>query len=153
MTDIIYTWDFPSKKQRWSTWYIITISIVIWLVIWWFLTKQYWMSFIIILITWLVFFVENNSEDNTKVEINELWIKIWDSFYDFSKISSYTLIYSQDNAILLRLNLNKSWIKVIDLIIDNNIAINLKNILPNYIEENPEWELSLTEKLISILKL
>ncbi len=153
MEESIYSWTFSSKKYRWNSWYIIAFSIVIWLVIWWFLTQQYWMSFIVLLISWLMFFVENNSDDDIEVKINELWIKTWEWFYDFSRINSYSFIYSWENAIFLRLNLNKRWLKYIDLIVDNKITGELNNILPNFLEENPKWELTLWEKIISLLKL
>ncbi len=151
--NILYSWAFEDKKNRGSLWYIIALSIVIWLTIWWFLTKQYWMSFIILLIAWISYFVENNSEDVINVEINELWIKIWNSFYDYSKISSFYYVYNWDKAIFLRLKINKKWVKIIDLNINNNIVKELKNILPNFIEEDSKWELSFIEKIIKILKL
>jgi len=153
MNETIYTWTFSSKKHRWRSWYTITFSIVIWLVIWWFLTKQYWMSFIILLISWLWLLIENNSDDDITIEINELWIKAWESFYDFSRINSYSFIYSWEKAIFLRLNMNKKWLRNIDLIVDNRITSELNNILPNFLEENPKEELTMAEKIISLLKL
>jgi signal transduction histidine kinase len=153
MKDTIYTWKFEDKKNRWPLWYIIALSIVIWLSIWWFLTKQYWMSFIILLISWLTYFIENNKEDEIEVNINNLWIKISTIFYDYSKIDSYTFIYNNENAVFLRLNLNKKWIRNIDLYVNNEITEELKNILPNFIKEDKKAELSFSEKLISLLKL
>lgn len=151
--EIFYSWEFSSDKWRWKMWYIITISIVIWLVIWGFLTKQYVMSFLFILISWISFFIDNNSESEIKVEINSLWIKVSNSFYEFSKIESFWMIYEWWNAVLLRLNLKKRWIRVMDLNIDNEIAIKLKEILPNFLLEEEWWELSLTDKVIKMLKL
>ena len=151
--DILYSWKFNDKKERSQLWYIITLSIVIWLVIWWFLTKQYWMSFLIMLIAWVTYFVENNSEDEVNVYITNLWIKISNTFYDFSKINSFSLIYDGENAVYLRLIINKKWLKIFNVYIDNTIANNLKEILPNFIEENPKWDLSFIEKLINKLKL
>lgn len=151
--EIIYNWTFSNDKNRWKLWYIITLSIVIGLVIWWFLTRQYAMSFIIILITWVSFFIENNSEENSEVFITNLWIKINNSFFDYSKINSYSFIYEWDNCVLLRLNLVKKWLKIIDLNVDNDITLILKEILPNLITENEKWELSFAEKIIRLLKL
>lgn len=153
MSNIIYNWKFEDNKNRGSLWYIIALSIVIWLSIWWFLTKQYWMSFIVLLIAWVTYFIENNSDDEIEVSINELWIKIWQSFYDFSKIDSYSFIYNWDNAIYLRLDLNKKWLRTLDLDINNSIALELKWVLGNYLTENPKWELKFSEKIISLLKL
>lgn len=154
MSNLLYSWSFNSKKQRWAMWYTIVLSIAIWLIIWWFLSKQYWMSFVIIILVWLVFYVENNSEDIVPVNITDSWIKIENNFYAFSNISNYTIIYENENAIILRFSLDrKIWIQNIDIQIDNNIALDLRNILSNFIEENNKWELNFGEKLIRILKI
>lgn len=151
--EVLYTWSFPSKKDRSNKWYIIALSIVIWLVVWWFFTKQYWMSFVILMIAGLYYFIENNSDDEVFVEITSLWIKIWNSFYDFSSIESYFFIYNGENAEIIRLNLNKKWIRILDLIVNNNITIDLKNILPDYLKEWEKQDITLQEKFIRLLKL
>ncbi len=153
MTDIYYSWKFEDKKNRSSLWYVIALSIVIWLIIWWFLTKQYGMSFIVLLIAWITYFIENNSDDEIEVLIWELWVKIGWSFYEYSRINSYSMIYNWENALLLRLNMNKQWLRNIDLMVNNDIATQLNKILPSLLEENPKWELSLSEKIIHLLKL
>jgi len=131
MSNIIYEWNFSDTKNRGSLWYIIAISIILWLAIWWIFTKQYWLSLIVFLITWITFFIENNSSEFVNIEISDLWIKIWDYFYDFSSINDFSYIYSWNDATLLRLKLNKKGIKQIDLKINNDICMELKNILPN----------------------
>lgn len=152
--EIIYTWSFSNDKNRWPLWYIIALSIVIWLVVWGFLTKQYVMSFLIILITWVYFFVENNSEEITSIYIQNLWINIWNSFYEYTKFQSFNVIYTWNEARILRLVLkNNVWVKFIDLSIDNNVASILKDILPNFIIEDDKTEISFSDKLIKFLKL
>lgn len=153
MNNIIYSWNFSDNKNRGKFWYIIAISIVIWLAIWWILTKQYWLTFIVLLISWIIFYVENNSKEIIDVIISDLWIKISDVFYDYKKINTYWFIYRWDDAVLLRLNLNSRWLSKIDLKIDNKICLDLKNILNQFIEENENSELSTTDKLINFLKL
>ncbi len=148
-----YSWKFEDKKNRWQMWYIIVFSIVIGLVLWGFFTKQYWMSFVILLISWIGIYIENNSEDEIIVEVGELWIRVSESFYDYSKISGYTFIYEWEHAVMLRLQLIKKGIKAIDLFVDNTITQELKNILPQFIQENENEDLSLTDRLIRILKL
>ena len=152
-TDTIYTWTFSDKRERGTLWYIIALSIVIGLSIWWFMTKQYWMSFIVLLIAWLVYFIENNSYEEVKVLVTAMGIKVWSSFYDYSKIDSYSFIYNRENVIFIRLNLNKKWLKNIDLVVDNSTANELKDVLWNFLEEKPKWELTFSEKIISKLKL
>jgi hypothetical protein len=153
MMNIIYKWTFSDEKNRWKLWYIIAISVILWLAIWWIFTKQYFLSFIIILIAWIYSFVENNSSDIIEVIINDSGIKINEAFYDYSKIENFSFIYSWEELIYLRLILNKKWIKKIDLRINNKIWKELKEILPNFIKEAENWELSGTDKLINILKL
>lgn len=153
MSEYIYSWEFDDRKNRWSLWYIIAVSFVLWLSIWWFLTKQYWLSFIILLIWGLVYFVENNSEDIVEVKISNLWVKIASVFYNFSSINSFWIVYKWEQAVLLRFNLNKKWIKSIDVKLDNTILEQVKGILPNYLTETPKIELTFSEKLIQLLKL
>lgn len=153
MSENIYSWEFDDNKNRWTLWYIIALSFVIWISIWWFFTKQYWMSFIVLLIAWLVYFVENNSEDLVKVIITNLWVKIAWVFYDFTGIESFWIVYKWEDPILLRLNLNKKWLRNIDVKIDSTIVKDIKNVLLDYIKEIPKIELTFSEKMIKLLKL
>jgi len=154
MSNILCSWQFDSKKSRWATWYIVVLSIAIWLIIWWFLSKQFWMSFVIIILIWLVFYIENNWEDIVWVNIIQQWIKIWSSFYSFSEIKNYRIIYENENAVLLKLNLlKKVWIVSIDINIDNTIVVDIKNILINFIEEKTDRQLTFIEKMMRILKI
>lgn len=151
--DILYSWEFEDKKDRWPYWYIIALSIIIWIAIWWFMTGQYGMSFVVLFISWIFYFIENNSEDIVKVILTDVWIQIWKKFYEYTKITNYSYIYENDTPIFLRLVINKVSLKNMDLNIDQEIIQNLKNILPNYMEEDTKWELSVMEKLIHKLKL
>lgn len=153
MAENIYSWEFDDNKNRWSLWYIIALSFVIWISIWWFFTKQYWMSFIVLLIAWLVYFVENNSEDLVEVKITNLWVKIAWVFYDFTGIESFWIVYKWAEPVLLRLNLNKKWLRNIDVKIDSSIVKEIKDVLSDYIEETPKIELTFSEKMIKLLKL
>ena len=56
------------------------------------------MSFIILLISWLVYFVENNSEDEIQVQITEQGLYISNTFYDYSSIKKYSVWYQNDSA-------------------------------------------------------
>lgn len=154
MSNSLYSWSFSSKKDRSQIWYVVVLSIAIWLIIWWFLSKQYWMSFVIIILIGLVFYVENNSNDIIKVSILETWVKVDNNFYSFSNIKSYTIIYENDNAVLLRLSvLNKIWVRSIDIWINDSNLLDIKNILDNFLEENGKEQLKFIEKLIRLLKL
>lgn len=97
--------------------------------------------------------MENNSEERIKVDITDLGIRVQNIFYDYSRIHSYSLVYSGDQAVYLRLILKKRGIGFINLRIDNSIAGDIRSILPDYIEENPKQEISFIEKITHLLKL
>lgn len=153
MSQILYSWKFSDSKNRGNLWYTIAFSLVLGLAIWWFLTKQYGMSFIILLIAGLVYFIENNSQEEIAVVIKDQWIKIDQSFYDYGKIQSYNFVFQWENPIFLRLFLKKQALRTLDLRIDENIIHTLKDILPQLIEESEKQEITLSEKLIKTLKL
>lgn len=152
-TALLYTWDFEDTKDRWPIWYTIALSISIGLIIWGFLTQQYGMSIVIMIIMGLFFFLENNSEDNVHVEVTDLGILIQWVFYDYSRIASYSIIYSWSDALFLRLHLKRKGVSSLNLHISNGIASDIQSFLWEFLEENERQEVSMTEKLIQFLKL
>jgi hypothetical protein len=53
----------------------------------------------------------------------------------------------------MRLYLNKQGIKVLDIKVNNTIILDISQSIWNKIQENPQWKLNLSEKIISKLKL
>lgn len=151
--EILYTWEFQDKKDRWAYWYVIALSIVIGIFIWWIITHQYWLSFIVLFLSGIIYYVENNSDDEVQVYISDLWIQISQNFYEYWKIDNYTYIYSWNVPVILRLNLNKVWLKNLDLRINEKIFHDLQNVIPLYLSENWKEEMSLSEKIVYKLKI
>ena len=111
------------------------------------------LSFLIILICVIYLYLENNTERIINVSINPLWIKIWRKFYDYTKVSSFSIVFDWEDAILIRINLLVRGFKNLDLKIDNLIAYDLKEILPNYIIQWKSIKLTIIERLIRFLKI
>lgn len=156
MENSLYKWKFSDDRKKWKMWYILAISIVLGLSIWGIFTGQYFFSFAVFLVTGIYLFYENNFSGDVEVKITEMWINInWENFFDYSRIGSFSFVYDWENAIYLRLFLNQKWInvKVVNLFVDNKIAKDLKEILPNYIQESESSTLSFSEKLIISSKL
>lgn len=151
--NLLYSWNFEDTKERSPLWYIIALSVVIWLVIWGFLTKQYGMSFMFMLLAGIVFYVENNSEDEISVQVSELGIKVSEKFYDYSRISSFSFIFDGDTAVFLKLRIKQKGVPILQLKVNNSIVWNLKPIISQYIEENPKEDISLIDRIIHLLKL
>lgn len=65
-------WKYEDIKDRSPLWYMIALSVAIGLVIWGFFTRQYGMSIVIMLLAGIIFFIENNADDNVDVTVSEL---------------------------------------------------------------------------------
>jgi hypothetical protein len=153
MNEIIYKWSFQDKKNRWKLWYIIAISVALWLVIRGIFTKQYFFAFIIIILAWVYLFIENNWVDVVDVFVNQTGIKINETFFEYSRIKGFSFVYVWEQLVFLRLFLNNKWIWKLDLKINNEVWENLKQILPNFIKEEKNSELGFFDSLVSFLKL
>lgn len=153
MSEVLCSWKVSTKKNRSSLWYIVAFSIAIGFIVWWFLTGQYMMSFVIILLSWISFFVENNSSDETEIVLTETGIQIWDNFYDYGKVHSFWVVYNKDAPFLLRIILKTKILPVNDFHVDSEIVNKVRPVLQAYVQENENMELSFTDKIIHILKL
>ncbi|ATU05635.1 hypothetical protein BKN14_04325 [Candidatus Gracilibacteria bacterium HOT-871] len=149
----IYTWSFSEEKNRGALWYIIAISIVIGFAFWGIITQIYGLSIAIVLAAGILFYIENNSSKIVEVEITTLGISFGGVFYDFGKIDNFSFIYYKKNAIYLKIVLNKKGLKNINLRVDNKICEDLKQILPNFIKEEKDGDLTFADRLINFLKL
>ena len=152
-TNTLYSWNYNDNKNRSPLWYMIALAIAIGLIIWWFFTRQYGMSIVIMLAVGFFYFLENNTADDVEIRITDLWIMVQESFYDFSRISAFNIIFSWENAIFLRLSIAKRWVSTINLRVDNTVVSDIKPLLANYIEENPKQELTFIERVSHSLKL
>lgn len=152
-TELYYSWNFQDNKHRSLLWYILALSVAGGLIIFWFLSRQYGMSIVLLLVVGFYFFLEINSEDEVSVGITNLGIAVQDIFYDYSRIQSFRFIYDGSNAVYLRINIKKSWISSINIRVDNDIVTNIRPILTQFIEEDGKSEITLLEKIIHTLKL
>jgi hypothetical protein len=111
------------------------------------------MSFIILLISWLVYFVENNSDDEIEVKVTEQGLYISNVFYDYSTIKKYSVWYQNDSPNLLRLHLSKASVAILDLKISAEILSQVQFYINDFIENWWKSEITSTDKLIRFLNL
>ncbi len=152
-SELYYSWNFQDTKHRSPLWYLLALSIAGGLIIFWFITRQYGMSIVLLLVVGFYFFLEINTEDEVSVGISSLGIAVQDNFYDYSRMQSFRFIYDGTQAVYLRINLKKSWINSMNIRVDNDIVANIRPILQQFIEEDGKSEISLLEKIIHTLKL
>lgn len=150
---LLYSWKFSDKKDRSPMWYVIAFSIVVWIVIWWILTTQYILSFIVFLVSGITLLIENNSEENIEVKLTSNWIDISGWFYDYSIMSSYSVVYSWEDPVMLRLFLNTWAVRQLDLSVDKVIINDIKSVISNFVAESDWIQLSVSEKVIKKLNL
>ena len=154
MQDILYRWDFSTNKQKWSIWYISALAVIIGFVIWWFLSRQYGLSFILLLVCGIYIFNLNNSPERVEVVCTKQGIQVENTFYEYTRIRSFSFLSVWKEILFLRLSLVKGWAyRNIDIDINEKISEDLKQILPQFIEQDDTQELSFTERLIHMFKL
>lgn len=150
----MFNWQFSNKKERSSSWYIWAIVVALALVIWGYLTTQYILSIVVILLVWVFFLIENNSPEIVSVTIDENGVLISESFYDFPKIETFAVIYNSNVPLYLRIRFKSRWLKIVDIPLEWKInAADLRAFLLQYIEEDSKTEMSTTDKLVNFLKL
>jgi len=67
-------------------------------------------------------------------------------------LSAWFYYYLENNSEKhVNVEVTDLWIKVQK--VDNTIAADIRSILPNFIEENEKQEISLSERIIALLKL
>lgn len=149
----LYSWTYDDTKNRSPRWYMLALAISIGLIIWGFITGQYGMSILVMLIVGFVYFLENNSEDQVAVQITNLWIAVQDAFYDYPKVQSFSIVYDGPNPIFLRLKLKRRGIPVVNIRLDSSIASDVRPLLVQFLEESDKEEISFIEKITHFLQL
>lgn len=151
--NILLHWQYEDKTHRSASWYIWAISIAVGLIIWGFLTSQYGLSVVVMLASWILFFLENNADEIVWVNITNLGIQVQWHFYDYGRIASFNLIYSWDQAVYLRLLMKKNALRTISIRIDNSLAQNIRSTLSQLLEESEKQDLTFSEKITHWLKI
>lgn len=114
---------------------------------------MYIMSFVIVLLSWVYFFAENNAQDNIDVSVYDAWIDIWWSFYDYSRVEGYHIVYRKNNPVFLRLKIKIKALNIIDLPINSQVLSEIWEWLSYFVEDKWKIETTALEDLISYLKI
>lgn len=149
----LYQWQYHDNKERSPLWYILAFSIAVGFIIWGFITTQYGMSIVIMIVTWLFYFIEINADEIVRVKIAENGIFIQENFYDYSKITAYSYVYSGDEVVYMRIFLKNSPIWTLSVRVNNESVMTLETILPSFIWEAQKQDLGMIDKISYFLKL
>jgi hypothetical protein len=117
-------------------------------------TQLYLMSIASFLFAWVYVLIENNSLPVTGVIIDEWWITVDSSKYDYSSIEKFALISIGWVPTYLRLKLRKKIGSTIDIPLVQDInSSEIKAFVSNYIEEDNNAALSNSDAIIHAMRL
>ncbi len=150
----MFTWSFASRQHHTSSWYMIAMIVVLSLVWYGIATQLYLMSIAAVLFAWVYILIENNSLPATWVIIDEWWITVGPSRYDYSSIEKFALISIGWIPTYLRIRLRKKIGSVIDIqLVEGINPIEVKTFLADYIKEDTSEILSSSDAIIHAMRL
>ncbi len=150
----MFHWIFATRVEKSPTWYLLAIMVTLVIVIYGLVIQMYVMSIAAFLFVGVYMFIENNSAPEVSVDINEEWIQVANTFYEFSKIAQFSILSHSNTPIFLRLHLKKDVFSQIDLRLTQEVnVVELREFLLSFIEENPDEELSGSDYLTGIMRL
>lgn len=150
----MFSWSFATHKQHTASWYIIAIIVVLSLVTYGIIEGIYIMSVVSFLFAGVYILMENNSNPITHTEIDNSWIRIGGTFFDYSAIQSFSIVYIEDRPMYLRITPRKKLSTVLDIPLTQEVnAVELKTYLAGHLEEQKDVKFSNTDALIHVMWL
>ena len=150
----MFEWQFSSRRERSSTWYMTAAVIAMALVVWGIIIGLYIMSIVVFIFIGVYLLYENNSPDLIHVTIDENGIGVNEGFYDYAKIATFNLIYEGARPIFLNIILKSRVSGGVRLYLDPSLSpADLRSYLALYLPESEKGELTLIEKILLILKI
>lgn len=112
------------------------------------------MSVVSFLFAGVYILMENNSNPITHTEIDNSWIRIGGTFFDYSAIQSFSIVYIEDRPMYLRITPRKKLSTVLDIPLTQEVnAVELKTYLAGHLEEQKDVKFSNTDALIHVMWL
>lgn len=98
--------------------------------------------------------MENNSSPVTQAEIDDTGIRVGGTFYDYSSLTSFAIVYIEDRALYLRITPRKKLATVLDIPLTQDVnPVELKSYLAERLEEEKDVKFSNTDALIHVMRL
>lgn len=150
----MFTWSFSTHKEHSASWYVVALIVVLSLVLYGIIEGIYLLSIVAFLFAGVYILMENNVSPVTHVEVNEIGIKVGGSFYEYSTLARFAVIYNEDIPVILRLTPLKKLATIIDIPLTQDVnAVELKNYLASFLEEQKDVSLSNSDVLIHAMRL
>lgn len=148
------TWQFSTHTEKNKTWYLIALIVGLSLIAYGVVNQIYMMSVVVFLFIGVYLLYENNSDPITGVEITDRGILVGGTFYDYSRIRSFAILYEAQIPRLLRCSLSKGMIATIDIPLTEMVdPVELRAFLSQYLGEDEHAEFTRSDRLIQAMKL
>ncbi len=150
----MFSWTFSTHKEHSASWYIIAIIVVLSLVTYGIIEGIYIMSIVSFLFAWVYILMENNSNPVTRADIDASGIRIGGTFYDYSSLQNFSIVYIEDRAMYLRITPRKKLSTILDIPLTQDVnPVELKSYLWERLEEEKDVRFSNTDALIHVMRL
>lgn len=135
---ILMHWNITGKSlikkdKRWFFWFLILETLFI---IYALITKNYLFLIILILIAIIFYIQEKYPPKTISFEIRKDGIKLGDKKYSYKDIKSFSILYKpEENVRKLFIEFKNKFVPGIEIPIDNQNPLKIRNFLLKYIPE------------------
>lgn len=150
----MFQWSFSSRSDKSATWYIFAIMIALVFVVLGFINQMYLMSIVVFIFVGVYILFENNSSPQVEVTVNEEWVQIGKVFYEYQKISEFSILYHDKVPVYVRFHFRKWLIPQIDVRLTQDVnPQELREYLLQFIAENENEELTSVDYIMDAMRL
>ncbi len=154
--EIWASWSFPEVKkyERSSSWWIMMGLIGLALIIWCIKTANFLFAMIIIIVAFIIIFQAKKQPLEVETQITSTGLKVGSSFYEWSKIEKFWIIYKPPEVKRLYFKLKGVFPPFLSLPLEKQNPVKIRKILLNYaLEDLSKEEESFSDFLERSLKI
>jgi len=140
--DILHEWTIKeyNQYQRGKLWYVLTIGIGSFLVVYGFLSNNFLFSLIIILAGVILFIQSRQEPAQVLFQVAELGIVVGSRFYNYSELESFYIIYKPPEVKTLYIKTSSPIRPLFNIPLLDQDPIEVRNNLLDFLDEDFEKE-------------
>jgi len=153
---ILASWTFPEfiKYVRTTGWYIGISIVIIGIIVYSILTKDYLFLIFIVIIVAIYYLRAKREPMLIKLNVTEDGLEVSDSFYQYKDIKNFWIIYEPPAVKMLYFDFKTGIRPRLSIFLENQNPLKIRKILLDYLEEDLTKENeSFTDGMMRILKL
>ncbi len=151
------SWFIPEfeKHERTKNWYIIASVVVIFLLIFAVITKNYLFAVIVIIATTITIFHDGKEPDFLNVIIDDDGVIVGRKFYDYDDLKDFSLLFKPKEGLNnLYFDFKNTIKQRISIPLNNQDPLQIRDFLLKYLPEDLErTNMPLSENISKLLKI